>query len=50
VETGGRGGGGRDVRVNIRIDAGGGGEPQALARSSRQVARAVKQALMRVED
>ena len=49
VETGGRGGG-RDVRVNIRIDAGGGSEPQALARSSRQVARAVKQALMRVED
>jgi phage-related minor tail protein len=50
VETGGRGGGGRDVRVSIRIDGGGGNEPQALARSSRQVARAVKQALMRVED
>ncbi|HEY0147566.1 MAG TPA: tail tape measure protein [Allosphingosinicella sp.] len=49
VETGG-GGGGRDVRVNIRIDGGGGSEPQALARSSRQVARAVKQALMRLED
>ena len=50
VETGGRGGGGRDVRVSIRIDAGGASEPQPLARSSRQVARAVKQALMRVED
>jgi len=49
VETGARGGGGRDVRVSIRIDAGGGNEPQALARSSRQVARAVKQALMRVD-
>lgn len=49
VETGGHGRA-RDVRVNIRIDAGGGSEPQALARSSRQVARAVKQALMRVED
>jgi phage-related minor tail protein len=47
---GGGGGGGRDVRVSIRIDGGGAGEPQALARSSRQVARAVKQALMRVED
>ncbi|HEY0043760.1 MAG TPA: tail tape measure protein [Allosphingosinicella sp.] len=44
------GGGGRDVRVSIRIDGGRAGEPQALARSSRQVARAVKQALMRVED
>jgi phage-related minor tail protein len=50
VETGARGGGGRDVRVSIRIDTGGASEPQALARSSRQVARAVKQALMRVED
>ncbi|HEX8578002.1 MAG TPA: tail tape measure protein [Allosphingosinicella sp.] len=51
VDAGGRGGGGgRDVRVNIRIDAAGGNEPQALARSSRQVARAVRQALMRVED
>jgi phage-related minor tail protein len=50
VETGGGAGRGRDVRVNIRIDGGGGSEPQALARSSRQVARAVKQALLRVED
>ena len=50
VEAHGSGGGGRDVRVSIRIDGGGAGEPQALARSSRQVARAVKQALMRVED
>jgi phage-related minor tail protein len=49
VEANG-GGGGREVRVNIRIDAGGAGEPQALTRSSRQVARAVKQALMRVDD
>ena len=50
VDAHGSGGGGRDVRVSIRIDGGGAGEPQALARSSRQVARAVKQALMRVED
>jgi hypothetical protein len=28
VEASGRGGGGRDVRVNIRIDGGGGSEPQ----------------------
>jgi phage-related minor tail protein len=41
---------GRDIRMSININAPAGGEPQALARSSRQVARAVKQALMRVED
>ncbi|OQW72305.1 MAG: tail tape measure protein [Proteobacteria bacterium ST_bin13] len=44
VETGG-GGGGRDVRVAITINAGGGDGPQALARSSRQVARAVRAAI-----
>jgi len=37
--------GGRDVRVAISINAPGGSEPQALARSSRQVARAVARAL-----
>jgi hypothetical protein len=36
--------------MSITINAPAGTEPQALARSSRQVARAVKQALMRVED
>ena len=49
VETGVPGGG-RDVRLSITINAQGGNEPQALAQSSRQVARAVKRALMRVED
>ncbi|MFC7499848.1 hypothetical protein ACFQRC_11525 [Enterovirga sp. GCM10030262] len=49
VETG-RGGGGRDIRMSITINAPAGTEPRALAASSRQVARAVKQALMRVED
>lgn len=39
----------RDIRMNITINAPQGTEPQALARSGRQVARAVKQALMRVE-
>ena len=39
------GGGGRDVRVAISINAPGGNEPQALARSGRQVARAVRAAL-----
>jgi len=40
------GGGARDVRVTIRVDAGSGGDaPQALARSARQVARAVRGAL-----
>jgi hypothetical protein len=36
--------------MSITINAPAGGEPQALAQSSRQVARAVKAALMRVED
>ena len=38
-------GGGRDVRVAITITAPAGGEPQALGRSGRQVARAVARAL-----
>jgi phage-related minor tail protein len=45
-----RGGGGRDLRMSITINAPSGAEPQALAQSSRQVARAVKSALMRLED
>jgi len=49
VETG-RQGSGRDVRMSITINAPSGAEPQVLARSSRQVARAVKAALMSVED
>lgn len=48
VETGARGG--RDIRMNITINAPAGAEPRALAQSSRQVARAVRQALQRVED
>jgi hypothetical protein len=39
------GGGARDVRVAITINAGGGAAPEAMARSSRQVARAVRAAL-----
>ncbi|HEY0271357.1 MAG TPA: tail tape measure protein [Sphingomonas sp.] len=42
-------GGGRDVRVSITLNAPQGTEPQALARSSRQVARAVSQALARAD-
>lgn len=49
IETG-REAGGRDIRLNITINAATGDGPHALARSSRQVARAVKQALMRVGD
>ncbi|ARS29122.1 hypothetical protein [Sphingomonas sp. KC8] len=45
IEPLANGGGGRDVRVAISINAPGGGEPQALARSGRQVARAVRAAL-----
>jgi phage-related minor tail protein len=49
IETA-RGGGGRDVRLNITINAPAGGEAQALKASGRQVARAVRQALLRAED
>jgi hypothetical protein len=45
VETGPGGGGSRDVRVNITVNASGGDGPQALARSARQVARAVRGAI-----
>ena len=41
---------GRGVHVRITINAPAGGEAQALKASGRQVARAVRQALMRVED
>lgn len=40
---------GREVRVSIQVNAPAGSEARALAASSRQVARAVKAALMRVE-
>jgi hypothetical protein len=40
---------GRDVRVSIAINAPTGGEPRALARSSRQVAQAVARALAQAE-
>ena len=42
--------GAREVRVSINVNAPSGSEARALQQSSRQVARAVKQALMRVED
>lgn len=48
VETIGRGGV-RDVRVAVTVNASGGGEAQALARSGRQVARAVRMALEAAE-
>lgn len=41
---------GRDVRVSISINAPAETAPRALGASSRQVARSVKQALLRVED
>lgn len=44
VETGAAGGT-REVRVSISVDARGGDAPAALARSSRQVARAVRAAI-----
>ncbi len=48
VEAGANGG--RDIRMSITINAPAGAEPQALSRSSRQVARAVKRALVGLED
>jgi phage-related minor tail protein len=41
---------GREIRMSININAPAGSEPRALEQSSRQVARAVRRALMRVED
>lgn len=38
-------GGGRDVHVSITVNSGGSDSPRALARSARQVARAVRGAL-----
>ncbi|HMO68140.1 MAG TPA: tail tape measure protein, partial [Novosphingobium sp.] len=46
VVPNGGGGGGRDVRVSIQVVAPpGGSTPQALQRSGRQVASAVRRAL-----
>ena len=42
-------GGMRDVRISIAVNAPAGSAPEALARSSRQVARAVRGALLREE-
>ncbi len=49
VEASGEGGGAREVRVSISVNAPSGAEPRALAQSGRQVAREVKRALMRVD-
>lgn len=43
-------GGVRDIRMSITINAPAGGEPRALGRSGKQVARAVKRALVGLED
>lgn len=50
LPTPGVGGGAREVRVSIAINAAADAAPAALARSSRQVARAVKAALADLED
>jgi len=46
----GAGGGARAIRVSINVNAAPGAEPRALAQSSRQVARAVKRALIELGD
>jgi phage-related minor tail protein len=40
----------RDIRMSITVNAPSAGAPEALAKSSRQVARAVREALLRVDD
>lgn len=50
IDASTRAGQAREVRLSITINAAAGAEPQALRASGRQVARAVKQALLRVED
>ena len=51
VETGGAGRGGARLNLTINVsDNGRSSAPDALQRSSRQVARAVRQALLRAED
>jgi phage-related minor tail protein len=49
IETG-RAAGGLDIRLSIHVNAPAGSEAQALRASSRQVARAVRQALLRADD
>lgn len=49
VETLRGAGGGREVRLSITVNAPGGGEAGALRASSRQVARAVRRALIEAE-
>jgi len=46
----GRQSGAREIRLSISVNAPAGSEARALEASSRQVARAVKQVLLRVED
>jgi len=51
IETGGGvRAGPRDIRMSITVNAPAGAEPEALARSGRQVARAVREALLRLDD
>lgn len=49
VEPSAHAGQARDIRLSITVNASPGTEPQALRASSRQVARAVKQALVRLD-
>ena len=50
IETARSGGGERDIRLAISINAPAGSEARALQASGRQVARAVRQALLRAGD
>jgi hypothetical protein len=50
IDPGGGGAAARDIKMSITVNAPGGTAPEALAKSSRQVARAVRDALLRVDD
>jgi len=50
IEAGGGHAAPRDVKMSITINAPAGAEPETLARSGRQVARAVRDALLRLDD
>lgn len=45
IETGSAGRGGRDIRITVNVGGQGGGDPQRMAASGRQIAQAVRRAI-----
>lgn len=50
IDPGGGPAAARDIRMSIIVNAAPGAAPEALAKSSRQVARAVREALLKLDD